>query len=83
MIWNRINQGLTFAAHSLCPPPLQKVMSAHSEKLLEVELELRALASLRDELEKVRLSLDAVRSRLGALEQGGRSAAGTVTLGQR
>ncbi|XP_051942102.1 TNF receptor-associated factor 3 [Hippocampus zosterae] len=59
---------------------MQKVMSAHSEKLLEVELELRALASLRDELEKVRLSLDAVRSRLGALEQGGRSAAGTVTL---
>ncbi|XP_019733408.1 TNF receptor-associated factor 3 isoform X5 [Hippocampus comes] len=59
---------------------MQKVMSAHSEKLLEIELGLRALASLPEELEKVRLSLDAVRSRLGALEQGGRSAAGTVTL---
>ncbi|XP_061699550.1 TNF receptor-associated factor 3 [Syngnathoides biaculeatus] len=59
---------------------MQKVMSAHSEKLLEAELELRSLASLRDELDKVRLSLDAVRGRLGALEQGGRSGAGTLTL---
>ncbi|XP_077420823.1 TNF receptor-associated factor 3 [Vanacampus margaritifer] len=59
---------------------MQKVMSAHSEKLLEVELELRSLASLRDELDKVRASLDAVRTRLGALEQGGRAAAGAVTL---
>ncbi|XP_061553399.1 TNF receptor-associated factor 3 isoform X1 [Phycodurus eques] len=59
---------------------MQKVMSAHSEKLLEAELELRSLASLRDELDKVRLSLDAVRARLGALEQGGRSGTGTLTL---
>ncbi|XP_061750863.1 TNF receptor-associated factor 3 isoform X2 [Nerophis ophidion] len=59
---------------------MQKLMSSHSEKLLEVELELRSLTLLREELDKLRLSLDSVRSRLCVLEQGGRSGGGTLTM---
>lgn len=59
-------------------------MSSHSEKLLAVELELRSLHVLRDEMENLRGTLDNVRTRLNALEQGGRSGSGatTQTLGQ-
>lgn len=59
-------------------------MSSHSEKLLEVELELRSLRLLRDEVETLRGTLENVRTRLNALEQGGRSGTGstTHTLGQ-
>lgn len=59
-------------------------MSSHSEKLLEVELELRSLRMLRDEVENLRGTLENVRTRLNALEQGGRSGTGstTHTLGQ-
>lgn len=59
-------------------------MSSHSEKLLAVELELRSLHVLRDEMETLRGTLDNVRTRLNALEQGGRSGSGstTHTLGQ-
>lgn len=59
-------------------------MSSHSEKLLEVELELRSLRVLRDEVENLRGTLENVRTRLNALEQGGRSGTGstTHTLGQ-
>nr|XP_057946215.1 TNF receptor-associated factor 3-like isoform X2 [Doryrhamphus excisus]XP_057947000.1 TNF receptor-associated factor 3-like isoform X2 [Doryrhamphus excisus] len=59
---------------------MQKLMSSHSEKLLEVELDLRSLTLLREELDKLRLSLDNVRSRLNTVEQGGRSGSGTLTL---
>ena len=61
----------------------QKLMSSHSEKLLEVELELRSLRLLRDEVENLRGTLESVRVRLTALEQG-RSGTGpsTHTLGQ-
>lgn len=59
-------------------------MSSHSEKLLEVELELRSLRLLRDEVENLRSTLENVRTRLNALEQAGRSGTGSSshTLGQ-
>lgn len=50
---------------------------------MELELELRSLRMLRDEVENLRGTLENVRTRLCALEQGGRSASGsTHTLGQ-
>uniref|UniRef100_A0A671YP01 TNF receptor-associated factor n=1 Tax=Sparus aurata TaxID=8175 RepID=A0A671YP01_SPAAU len=58
---------------------MQKLMSSHSEKLLEVELELRSLRLLRDEVETLRGTLENVRTRLNALEQGGRSGTGSTT----
>uniref|UniRef100_A0AAQ5YWY3 TNF receptor-associated factor n=1 Tax=Amphiprion ocellaris TaxID=80972 RepID=A0AAQ5YWY3_AMPOC len=58
---------------------MQKLMSSHSEKLLEVELELRSLRLLRDEVENLRGTLENVRTRLSALEQGGRSGSGSTT----
>ncbi|XP_024120709.1 TNF receptor-associated factor 3 [Oryzias melastigma] len=57
---------------------MQKLMSSHTEKLLEVELELRSLRQLRDEMENLRGTLDTVRTRLSALEQGGRSGSGSA-----
>lgn len=58
-------------------------MSSHSEKLLELELELRSLRGLRDEVENLRGTLESVRTRLSTLEQGGRGGSGsTHTLGQ-
>ncbi|KAK5873224.1 hypothetical protein PBY51_018287 [Eleginops maclovinus] len=58
---------------------MQKLMSSHSEKLLEVELELRSLRVLREEVENIRGTLENVRTRLNALEQGGRSGTGSTT----
>ncbi|XP_034418850.1 TNF receptor-associated factor 3 isoform X3 [Cyclopterus lumpus] len=58
---------------------MQKLMSSHSEKLLEVELELRSLRVLRDEVENLRGTLENVRTRLNTLEQGGRSGTGSTT----
>lgn len=59
-------------------------MSSHSEKLLELELELRSLRGLRDEVENLRGTLESVRTRLNTVEQGGRSGSGsTHTLGER
>ncbi|XP_037341754.1 TNF receptor-associated factor 3 isoform X1 [Pungitius pungitius] len=58
---------------------MQKLMSSHSEKLLEVELELRSLRGLRDEVENLRGTLENVRTRLNTLEQGGRSGTGSTT----
>lgn len=58
-------------------------MSSHSEKLLELELELRSLRGLREEVENLRGALESARTRLNTLEQGGRSGTGsTHTLGQ-
>lgn len=58
-------------------------MSSHSEKLLELELELRSLRGLRDEVENLRGTLESVLTRLNTLEQGGRGGGGaTHTLGQ-
>uniref|UniRef100_H2MYY6 TNF receptor-associated factor n=1 Tax=Oryzias latipes TaxID=8090 RepID=H2MYY6_ORYLA len=54
-------------------PRSEKLMSSHTEKLLELELELRSLRQLRDEMESLRGTLDTVRTRLSALEQGGRA----------
>lgn len=48
---------------------VQKLLSSHSEKLLELELELRSLRSLRDDLENLRASLENLRTRVSALEQ--------------
>uniref|UniRef100_A0A665UL91 TNF receptor-associated factor n=1 Tax=Echeneis naucrates TaxID=173247 RepID=A0A665UL91_ECHNA len=56
---------------------MQKLMSSHSEKLLEVELELRSLRLLREEVEDLRGTLENVRTRLSALEQGGRTGTGS------
>lgn len=58
-------------------------MSSHSEKLLELELELRSLRGLRDEVENLRATLEGVRTRLSALEQGGRGGSASAhTLGE-
>lgn len=58
-------------------------MSSHSEKLLELELELRSLRGLRDEVESLRGTLEGVRTRLSGVEQGGRGGSGsTHTLGE-
>lgn len=58
-------------------------MSSHSEKLLELELELRSVRGLRDEVENLRGTLESVRARVNTLEQGGRSGGGsTHTLGE-
>ncbi|XP_061600410.1 TNF receptor-associated factor 3 isoform X2 [Cololabis saira] len=57
---------------------MQKLMSSHSEKLMELELELRSLRMLRDEMESLRGTLENVRTRLSALEQGGRSGSGAT-----
>lgn len=46
---------------------------------MEVELELRSLRLLRDEVENLRGTLENVRTRLNALEQGGRSGTGSTT----
>ncbi|XP_034051477.1 TNF receptor-associated factor 3 [Thalassophryne amazonica] len=48
---------------------MQKLMSSHSEKLLEMELELRSLRLVREEV-------DSLRTRVNALEQGARSGSG-------
>ncbi|KAM3838100.1 TNF receptor-associated factor 3 [Diretmus argenteus] len=58
---------------------MQKLMSSHSEKLMEVELELRSLRLVRDEVENLRGTLENVRTRLTALEQGGRTGTSTAT----
>lgn len=58
---------------------LQKLMSSHSEKLLEVELELRSLRLLREEVENLRGTLENVRTRLSVLEQGGRGGSSSAT----
>ncbi|KAG7237123.1 hypothetical protein INR49_032785 [Caranx melampygus] len=58
---------------------MQKLMSSHSEKLLEVELELRSLRLLREDVDELRGTLESVRTRLSALEQGGRSGTGSTT----
>ncbi|XP_028294687.1 TNF receptor-associated factor 3 isoform X2 [Gouania willdenowi] len=53
---------------------ITKLMSSHSEKLLDVELELRTLRQLREDTENLRGTLDNLRLRLSAVEQqGGRS----------
>ncbi|KAM4541863.1 TNF receptor-associated factor 3 [Odontesthes bonariensis] len=57
---------------------MQKLMSSHSEKLLELELELRSLRLLRDDMENLRGTLENVRTRLCALEQGGRGGSGST-----
>lgn len=54
-------------------------MSSHSEKLLEVELELRSLRVLREEVDNLRGTLENIRTRLNVLEQGGRSGSGSTT----
>lgn len=58
-------------------------MSSHSEKLLEVELELRTLRGVREEVEALRSSVESIRSRLSLLD-GGRAgtSSGTLALGQ-
>lgn len=55
---------------------VQKLLSAHSEKLLELEMELRSLRTLRDEVENIRTTLETLRTRITTLEQN-RSGAGT------
>ncbi|XP_063039796.1 TNF receptor-associated factor 3 isoform X2 [Engraulis encrasicolus] len=60
---------------------MQKLMSSHTEKLLEVELELCTLRGLREEVETLRSSLETMRTRLNSLELArGTSASGTHTL---
>lgn len=48
---------------------IQKLLSGHSEKLLELEMELRSLRSLREDVENIRTSLETLRTRINALEQ--------------
>ncbi|XP_046907995.1 TNF receptor-associated factor 3 isoform X2 [Hypomesus transpacificus] len=58
---------------------MQKLMSSHSEKLLEVELELRTLRGVREEVEALRSSVESIRSRLSLLD-GGRAGTSSGTL---
>ncbi|XP_056151564.1 TNF receptor-associated factor 3 [Lampris incognitus] len=58
---------------------MQTLMSSHTEKLLEVEMELRSLRLLREEVESLRGTLDNIRTRLSSLEQGGRTGTGAAT----
>lgn len=62
----------------------QKLLSSHSEKLMDVELELRPMRLLRDELENLKGTLENLRSRVSSLEGAGRGSSGTTshTLGQ-
>uniref|UniRef100_A0A8C7G395 TNF receptor-associated factor n=1 Tax=Oncorhynchus kisutch TaxID=8019 RepID=A0A8C7G395_ONCKI len=55
-----------------------KLMSSHSEKLLEMELELRSLRSVREEVETLRGTVESIRSRVATLE-GGRGGANPAT----
>lgn len=58
---------------------MQKLLSSHSEKLLDVELELRPLRLLRDELENLKGTLENLRSRVSSLEGTGRGSSGTTS----
>ncbi|XP_072545908.1 TNF receptor-associated factor 3 [Salminus brasiliensis] len=61
---------------------MQKLMSAHSEKLLEVEMELRdlrPLRAMRDEVEALRGAVESMRSVVASLDST-RSGPGTHTL---
>ncbi|CAM4645485.1 hypothetical protein PO909_011825 [Leuciscus waleckii] len=64
---------------------MQMLMSAHSEKLLEVEMELRELRPLRamrDEVEALRGSVESMRSVVSSLDSGRvGSSSGSHTLG--
>lgn len=63
------------------------LMSAHSEKLLEVEMELRELRPLRamrEEVEALRGSVESMRSVVSSLDSGRvGSASGSHTLGKK
>ena len=59
-------------------------MSAHSEKLLEVEMELRdlrPLRAMRDEVEALRGAVESMRSVVASLDSA-RTGARTHTLGE-
>lgn len=63
--------------------PLQMLMSSHTEKLHEVEIELRTLRTVRDEVETLRASLETIRTRVNSLELArGTAGSGPHTLGQ-
>ncbi|KAI1895019.1 hypothetical protein AGOR_G00101960 [Albula goreensis] len=49
---------------------MQKQLSSHSEKLMELEMEVRSLRSAREEVESLRGALESIRTRLAALESG-------------
>ncbi|XP_041710748.1 TNF receptor-associated factor 3-like isoform X2 [Coregonus clupeaformis] len=57
---------------------MQNLMSSHSEKLLEMELELRSLRTIREEVETLRGTVESIRSRVATLE-GGRVGANPAT----
>ncbi|KAK0149123.1 TNF receptor-associated factor 3 [Merluccius polli] len=59
---------------------MQKLMSSQSEKLLEVELELRVLRLLREEVGELRGALENLRASLALLEQGARGPAATASM---
>ncbi|XP_006632233.3 TNF receptor-associated factor 3 isoform X1 [Lepisosteus oculatus] len=61
---------------------IQKLASSHSEKLLEMEMEVRSMRMAREEMETLRGTMEAIRSRVTLLE-GGRvvPSTGTHTLG--
>ncbi|XP_056445897.1 TNF receptor-associated factor 3 [Gadus chalcogrammus] len=59
---------------------MQKLMSSQSEKLLEVELELRVLRLLREEVGELRGALENLRAGLALLEQGARGPAATGSM---
>lgn len=52
---------------------IQKLLSSHSETLLQTELELRSLRSLREDLENLRAALENLRTRISAVEAGPRA----------
>ncbi|XP_062379279.1 TNF receptor-associated factor 3 isoform X1 [Sardina pilchardus] len=61
---------------------MQKLMSSQTEKLLEVEIEMRTLRAVRDEVETLRTSFETIRNRVNSLELArGTAGSGTHTLG--
>ncbi|KAJ8333337.1 hypothetical protein SKAU_G00422330 [Synaphobranchus kaupii] len=49
---------------------MQKQLSSHSEKLMELEMELRSLRSVREDVETLRGVVESIRTRITALEGG-------------
>ncbi|MGH0177207.1 UNVERIFIED_CONTAM: hypothetical protein FKN15_011853 [Acipenser sinensis] len=63
---------------------VQKLLGSHSEKVMEMEMELRLLRQAKDEVETLKSTVESIRSRVAVLEGSGRGGggAGTHALGK-
>ncbi|KAK1160712.1 TNF receptor-associated factor 3-like isoform X1 [Acipenser oxyrinchus oxyrinchus] len=62
---------------------VQKLLGSHSEKVMEMEMELRLLRQAKDDVETLKSTVESIRSRVAVLEGSGRGGggAGTHALG--